>query len=360
MRIIQVLPTLSYGDAVSNDTMAIYKLLLKSGFKTKIYAENLDSRIKCKDLLPISRLNCLYKDDLILYHLSTGTKLNKWIQTVNCRKAVIYHNITPPHFFNEYSCASARLCYLGIKQVKELKDTFEFGFCDSDFNKQELISYGYTCPLFERSILIPFEDYSKTPDVLTLKKVNNIRKEENRKVALFVGRIAPNKCQEDLIKAVYAYNKLYEEKLHLFLVGNYKGLESYYNKLKEFIRILGLEDDVTITGHATFEAILAYYKSADLFLCMSEHEGFCVPLVEAMTYDLPIVAFDKCAIKGTLGGSGVLLDNKEPSYVAQAINQVLTNKELREEIIEGQRERLNDFSYDTVSKVLISHLKNQL
>ena len=133
--------------------------------------------------------------------------------------------------------------------------------------------------------------------------------------------------------------------------------DSYYKKLRDYIYGLDISD-VYFTGHIGFDEILAYYKLADIYLCMSEHEGFCVPLVEAMFFDVPIVAYDKCAIKYTLGGSGFLLDDNDPLLTAGVINKIVTNSALRDKLIEGQRTRLKDFGYDTVSAQFIKYLKS--
>lgn len=350
MRIIQILTTLSFGDAVSNDCLAIKELLKNNGFQTAIYAENLDERIKDPDAKRYNKLPKLKADDVVLYHLSTGTELNNRIRDLECRKFVIYHNITPPEFFVPYSGKLAKLCSDGRDQTIALKDTFEGGFCDSQFNLDQLRSYGFTCPLEVRPILIPFDDYKKTPDNETVEAMS-----DGVKNILFVGRIAPNKCQEDLISMLYAYRKMYDDPIRLILVGNGEGMDKYTNKLKYYAEALDIKD-VVYPGHITFAQILAYYKSADAFVCMSEHEGFCVPLTEAMSFDVPILAYNSCAVPETLGGSGIVVDSKDPALVARYLHEILTNNELRETMVSEQRKRLSDFTYDKVSEQFMAIL----
>ena len=124
-------------------------------------------------------------------------------------------------------------------------------------------------------------------------------------------------------------------------------MEKYSSALKRYAEALGCEN-VVFTGHAVFNEILAYYKLADVFLCMSEHEGFCVPLAEAMFFDVPIIAFDSCAVSDTLGGSGVLIKDKDPVFVSLLMDRLVKDNDLREKIIEGQRARLKDFAYETI------------
>ena len=174
---------------------------------------------------------------------------------------------------------------------------------------------------------------------------------------VFTGRIAPNKKQEDVIKAFYCYKKYYDSSARLFLVGSYKEDDEYYQKLKEYVWRLGVKD-VYFTGHIKFNQILAYYKIADVFLCMSEHEGFCVPLVEAMFFDVPIIAYNSTAIPSTLGGSGILLDDKNPIIAAKMIDILVNDAELRQKVLKNQRERLEDFKYEKIKEQFEQYLND--
>jgi len=359
-KVFQVLTTLSKGDAVSNDTLAIKDLLKKNGYKNSaIYAEHLDPKFMSKTIKPYHVMPKPDKNDIMLYHLSTGTVLNSKIMDIDCRKFVIYHNMTPPDFFVPYSGTQARLCSQGIEEAKALKDTFEGGICDSSFNKDQLLSYGYTCPLEVCPILVPFSDYDKTPDAGVLDAMGGAALENDHEIKniLYVGRIAPNKKPEDLMTMVYAYRQRFGDKIRLILAGSTQGMDKYTARLQTYCRRLGLDDIVVFTGHITFPQILAYYRSADCFVTLSEHEGFCVPLLEAMHFKTPIIAFDSCAVPETLGGTGILLDSKSPAVMAQTLNEVLTDKELRAKMIEEQSERLKYFSYENVSSMFMDELK---
>ena len=357
MRIIQILTTLAYGDAVSNDTRAIMRLLESHDYNTAIYAENLDQRlVGCKGIFPYSKLPSLNKDDIILYHLSIGSRLNEEIKKLECRKVVIYHNITPPKYFKEYSSVTAALCEQGYKQTESLKDTFEMGLCDSQYNLDELRRMGFKCPLYVRPILIPFEDYEAEADKKVIEKVKAMPKAHN---LLFLGRISSNKKQEDLISLVYTYKKMFkDDPVRLFLVGSSGGMEKYEERLNNYAELLGVENDVIFTGHVPFKQILAYYKACDCFVCMSEHEGFCVPLVESMYFDLPVVALKRAAVPSTLGDSGIIVDDKNYMEMAAAVHEVLNDEEIRNAVIEEQRERLKDFSYESISEVFMKYLND--
>lgn len=351
IKIIQLLPTLSYGDGVGNDTLAIDKIIKEMGYMTKIYAENIDPRIEKGLVEKVEHIPKLKKNDIIIYHLSTGTELNDKLAEYPCRRIVVYHNVTPAHFFKPYSMASEELCEKGRLGVVKLKDVADYCLAVSDYNKQELVEAGYRCKIDTLPILIPFEDYKKEPNRAVIKKYD-----DDWTNIVFIGRITPNKKQEDLIKTFYYYKKYINPKSRLFMVGSYNGLERYYDRLKKYVEELQLED-VYFTGHTKFDEILAYYKVADVFLCMSEHEGFCIPLVEAMYFQIPIVAYSYTGVKETLSYAGLRFEEKDCKVAAEMIHMLTQKKELRDQIIELQNQRLKDFEYGKVKEKFISYLK---
>jgi glycosyltransferase involved in cell wall biosynthesis len=170
------------------------------------------------------------------------------------------------------------------------------------------------------------------------------RMNDGRHNILFVGRISPNKKQEDVIRAFCCYRKEYDPESRLILIGSAGSMENYLEALKDYVRQLGLEESVVFPGHIRFAEILAYYRTADVFLCMSEHEGFCVPLVEAMYFGVPIAAYAAAAVPDTLGNGGLLLDSKEPAYAAAAMDRIIRDEGLRALIRKGQEAVLARFS----------------
>lgn len=351
MRVVQLLPTMSFGDAIGNDTIALRGAIEEMGYATEIYADNIDKRLPADTAKKADKLRDLKKDDIVIYHKSTGTDMTFRFGELDCRKIMIYHNITPPDFFRPYSIAAANLTEQGYEGLKFLRDKTEYCLADSAYNRSELVKMGYNCPIDVRPILIRFEDYRQAPDDKTVRKYK-----DGRKNLVFVGRIAPNKRQEDVIRTFYCYKRL-EPGARLILVGSDSGMENYRERLQKYANALGIGDDVIFTGHISFREILAYYHAADAFVCMSAHEGFCVPLVEAMFFDVPVFACDTSAISDTLGGSGVLLDDSDPVLAAAMIHRVLGDEKLRASIIEGQRRRLEDFSYERVKKTFTDLLK---
>lgn len=348
MRIIQLLPTLSYGDAVGNDALAIKSLIHDMGHQTQIYAQRIDSRLPRRTAISIDRIPKLGNRDILLYHASTGTELNFLLPRMGGQKVMRYHNVTPPTYFREYDTISEQLCTEGYRGMRHLSDRIDYCIADSEYNRENLLDMGYTCPIEVCPILIPFSDYEKTPSNAVIKRYCD----DGYTNIVFVGRVAPNKKHENIIRAFYCYQKYFNQKARLFLVGSFGDSDRYYQRLYDYVQVLGLEGKVIFTGHIKFNEILAYYRIADVFLCMSEHEGFCVPLVESMHFGVPIVAYNTTAIPYTLGGSGVLLETAEPIAAAEAIARIIDDKNYRNDIVAKQYERVQDFSHeDTAAKL---------
>ncbi len=342
-RVINMLPVLAYGDAVGNDAVAMHRSLADNGYDSILCAAAHDARIKDKvissdDIDP-------KEDDIIIYHLSTGHELNKQFKKMPGKKIIRYHNITPPEYFYGYNRMALSNCVMGYKEMYSLNRSADYILADSEYNLSDLRNAGYEAPGEALPILIPFSDYEKEPDEETLNKMK-----DGRTNILFTGRIVPNKRQEQVIRAFYHYKKKFDEDARLIFVGNPGGMELYYDSLVDYANGLGIGEDVIFPGHIPFSAILSYYRSADLFLCMSDHEGFCVPLVESMFFDVPIVAKDTTAIPYTLGGAGVLLKDDDPIAAAEEMNRILSDDKVKEEIIKGQRERLDFFDHDRIEK----------
>lgn len=344
MRVYHILPTMVYGDAVSNDTRAINTLLVQRlGLHCRIYAQNIAPGLADTLVWPLGALPETMPDDLLIYHLSTGGALNEQLAHMAGHKLIIYHNITPPEFFEPYDKNAAALTREGYAQAAMLAAHAEYCIADSAYNASELRRLGYTCPIDVVPILIPFEDYKRAPDPKVIEKY-----QDGRTNILFVGRIAPNKRQEDVIRAFDCYRRTYDKTARLFLVGSFGPEDRYYHDLRHYVRALGAKN-VIFPGHISFAEILGYYAAGSAFLCMSDHEGFCVPLVEAMCFGVPVAAKNTTAVGDTLGGGGLLLPDADPMTAAAALRRLLTDDALKSQILAGQQQRLADFAYEKVA-----------
>ena len=159
--------------------------------------------------------------------------------------------------------------------------------------------------------------------------------DDGRTNVLFVGRIIPNKRIDDLIRSFAVFQKWVRPRSRLLLVGDHRGFERYLDRLQELVRELRL-DEVVFTGQVDDDELYAYYRLADVFLCLSEHEGFGVPLQEAMHFGLPVIAYDAGAVRETLRGGGLLLQDKRPEVVADLLDRLTRGGDLRRAVLASQ------------------------
>ena len=356
MKIYQIVPSLSYGDAIGNEVIAIDKLIKLVSYDTMVFADYVDPRINIQADIYNKNKFCseLSNEDIVIYHKATGSHFSEDIKEFKCRKIMIYHNMTPKEFFEPYNKKTSLELENGIKQLENLKGYIDYIFADSEYNKLELEEIGFKCKIDVQPLIIDFEEYERKPNEDIIKRYSN-----DGTNIIFTGRIAPNKKQDDVIKAFYYYKNYIDKHAKLFLVGSYSGTEKYYAKLKGFVKQLKL-NDVYFTGHIQFEDILAYYKIADVFLCMSEHEGFCVPLLESMYFDVPIIAFNCSAIPYTLGDSGVLLGSKNYIEYSEVIRRIMEDSKYKEEIIGKQRKNLQRFKKSLTVDMFKNNLNNYI
>lgn len=337
MQIHQILPTLSPGDAIGNEVLEIRKILRSWGYISDIYAQNIHS-----DMIKFARTYTEYKKisslkNILIFHFSIGSEVSEFVKNLRDIKIIIYHNITPPNYFYGINDTLARLLINGRKELKEFSNITNLALGVSEYSENELKKFG-----FENTgvlpIILDFDTYNQEPD----KKILNRFDQDNWVNIIFVGRLTPHKMQEDIIKIFYYYNKFIEQKSRLILVGSYNGVEKYREYLMSMVKQLNL-DNVHITGQINLRELLAYYRIADVFISMSEHEGFCVPILESMYFDVPIVAYKSSAIPYTLENAGIIVNKKNYIAIAEMINLLVDDGELQKNIIQKQRERLKYF-----------------
>ena len=350
----QMLPDFSYGDAIGNDVLAIQKCLRSWGLESEIFAEHVHTRLAGRCRRALEYPSQAGPDDVLMFHFSIGHALADKVPGMPGRKVLRYHNITPAKFLEKAYPQSAKRAELGREQLKRLAPAMELGLGVSAYNCAELEDAG--CPLTEVvPILLDTGHLATQPDPLILSRFCGPRKN-----ILHVGRIAPNKCIEDLIKTQYWLAKIRPGTRLLLVGGGFDGGRSAYGGgLKQLVQSLGVPD-VHFSDHVTTAQLMAYYRAADLYLCLSEHEGFCVPLVEAMHFGLPVAAFASSAIPDTLGHGGILLKDKSPHLVAETINAVLEDDALAQSLSRAGRQRREDFRAQKVSAALREVLSRRL
>jgi L-malate glycosyltransferase len=337
MEIHQILPTISPGDAIGNEVKEIKKILNEWGYKSEIYAQNIHPKINAKKYTEYTKVSS--KENIVIFHFSIGSEVSEFIAKLPDKKIMIYHNITPSKYFRGVNETLVNLLDNGKKELRSLVGHIDLAVGVSEYNRLELQKLGFknTDVL---PIIIDFQEYDNPNEKLLSKYDDDFVN------LLFVGRVTPHKKQEDIIKVFYYY-KLINPKSRLFLAGSYEGCDVYSNYLKNLILSLGLKD-VHLLGKISFNDLISYYKLADAFICMSEHEGFCVPILESMYFEVPIIAYNSTAIPATLENSGVLVTEKNYCEIAELINILMEDQELRSKIVEKQKNRLDDFKKEKI------------
>jgi glycosyltransferase involved in cell wall biosynthesis len=349
-RVHQLLAALSYGDAIGNEALAIQARLRALGYDSEIYAEHVHPRVAhlARPLWRYPEVSS--RDTVCLFHFSIGSAAGRLIFPAPDRLVAIYHNITPAHFFLGFHRHLAGLCYHGRRELRAFAPRTELGLGDSEFNRRELQEAGYA-RTGVLPIVLDLARYDRPPSPVVERLFR-----DGRKNVLFVGRVIPNKKIEDLISTFAAYQRWVEPQSRLLLVGEWKGFERYFDRLNERVRALGVEE-VVFTGHVDDDELAAYYRLADVFLCLSEHEGFCVPLVEAMHFGVPVVAYDAGAVGETLRGGGVLLREKPPLEVAELLGRLLGDASLRASVLASQARAMAEIRAIDFGALLLEKLR---
>ena len=354
MRIDQLLPAFHHGDAIGDSALHMKRFFLSHGYESEIYCltrdESLtgDSRLFEKFPEPSS-------SDITLFHYALPSPLTQAFADLPSRKVLIYHNITPSVYFEGFSSEMARITTLGREELKILVKHVDLALADSEYNRQELDELGFVrtdvLPLF-----IDFEKYKRPED----RFISDFY-QDGRINILFIGRIVPNKKIEDLIKVVFYYKKYISPLIRLVVVGKTTSLPNYYQSLVRLADEFYLKaEEICFTGHIPDEEMYALYKTSDVFLSLSEHEGFCLPLVESLIFDLPVIAYDCTAVPYTLDGAGVLVREKRVEWIAELVHRVAVDSRLRSKLIDGQRGRLQRYQNANQNELLLSKLNGLL
>jgi len=267
-----------------------------------------------------------------------------------CRKALLYHNVTPAAYMEWANKQVANTLVAGRKQVKALASSPHLALAASQYNASELQAAGYH-DVRVLPLVIDIDAVKTRPDRSTLKRFS-----DGRTNVLFVGRGAPNKKIEDLLRAIAHYRNVVDSEARLIHVGSWAGMEHYRCVVDGIIKELRIEDGVHFAGSVSQSELAAFYECSDMFLCMSEHEGFCIPLLESMMHDLPVLAHASAAIPETMDGAGILVQTRDMPLIVELMARVMSDRPLRDAVIRGQQDRLARYRARDLEQELRSHL----
>lgn len=356
MNVLIMHQTITSHDAIGNDIELMYKILnLKH--RCYVFAENqLNTEV---EYISEQQTEQMLEDKkaLILYHHSVFWK--KGAELIKKAKGLIvfrYHNITPPEFFEPYNDIAFQQCMKGREQTLRFMQEFPnaYWLADSEFNTKDLIKVSKD----HISVCAPFHKIHRwtkaKPDEAVLKTLV----ESNTVNLLFVGRIAPNKGHVLLIETLRLYLLNYDNNIKLRIIGKFdSNLEGYNEFLRKKINKYKLQNNIEFVGEINDQTLIAYYLGSDIFLCASEHEGFCVPILEAQSLGLPIISLDCCAVPCT-GGEGQILMDKDPRKFAAAIRILKKNEDSYQYIQKmGISNYKNNYLYEQIRSVFEKQIK---
>jgi glycosyltransferase involved in cell wall biosynthesis len=338
-RIHLLTPSIVPGDAVSEDVLGMARWFGKQGYTAYAYAGRCHEQLRHK-VRPLRayRRYLGVEEDLLIYCHSVGWPAGMaFYERTRNRKIVRYQNVTPPIYYHPYNQNYVRTCLRGEKETRQLaRSEPELWLAGSDFNAQGLIAAGADAHLC-RTVppLHRIGRLDKLPVDQTLAKELG-----QRHNLLFVGRLTPNKGHIHLIRTLAYYHHFLGGQAHLVLVGSMDpGLNDYHQELSDEVRRHRLQDWVHFRGKVMDRQLRTYYTHASAFVCASEHEGFCVPLVEAMYYGIPIVAYGSSAVAETLGDAGLAWETPSPALFAESIRQIHEHPEICATLVRSQRRR---------------------
>jgi L-malate glycosyltransferase len=347
----QFVTALSYGDAIGDYTLEMQQILQRNGYESEIFSEIVHPRM-AKYVKPLHEYELYQSDDaLMAVHFSIGSLLGNFVPHFKGKKMLIYHNVTPYEWFIDINSVLAYQCLVGRKQLEILRDYCPVALADSEYNRHELVQLGFR-DTGVLPIRLNFSRFDQASDRLTLQAYD-----DQRTNIIVVGRIIPNKKLEDCLGVFAYYQKFINPMSRLIFVGLWSGFEQYYFSLRQMITRYELQE-VVFTGHSSFEELLAYYRLADVLLTMSEHEGFCVPLLEAFYMNVPVLAWDACAIPYTAGDGAVLMSGKKDyAEAAEMLHRICSPSDLREKILQGQSRQLKLQDAFPFEKTLLAALE---
>ncbi len=352
MVVNQWVPAAHRGDAVGDSARRVRDLLREEGHQADLFALTIDDALRGDVRAfddPAAR-----RGDVTIFHFALPSPMTAPFAALGAGRVLQYHNITPARFFAPYDPALVRLATLARQELATLAGACDLALGDSEYNREELERLG-----FARTAVLPiavdFDRLRKAPRCPTLEKMLD----DELTTILFVGRLAPNKCIEDHIRLAEHFKRYVDGECRFIFVGRTDVAPRYYSMVRALVaEYRMLPERFLFVGPVPDRELATYYRTADAYLSLSEHEGFCVPLLEAMAMDVPVLAYAAGAVPDTMGGAGMVFSPKDLEYAAELLGALVHDDEVRAAVIAGQRRRVREFEGEAFERKLIEILES--
>jgi glycosyltransferase involved in cell wall biosynthesis len=337
MIVNQWVPAAHKGDAIGDSARRVRDLARELGHESEIFALTIDDELR-GDVREFADPAARH-GDVTIFHFALPSSMTEAFAQLPHGRVLQYHNITPAHFFAPYEPNIFRLLAMGRQELATLAGRTDVALGDSEYNRRELEAMG-----FGNTAVFPIAvDLERIRHAARRPALENVLS-DGLVNFLFVGRIVPNKKIEDYIKLAEHYKRYVDIEYRFIFVGRTDGVPRYYNTIRALLAEFRMPPDrFWFTGPVPEEELATFYRHADAYVSLSEHEGFCVPLLEAMAADVPVLAYGSTAVPDTLGGAGLCFTPKDLELAAELLGELAYNNDLRARIIAGQRRRLEDF-----------------
>ena len=346
MVVNQWIPAAHRGDAVGDSARRVRDRLRRRGHEADIFALSIDDSL-ADEIRPFTE-PAARRGDVTVLHFAVPSPMTEALTTLPGRRVLQYHNVTPAHFFAPYDAGIFRIAALGRTELKTLVGRVDLALGDSEYNRLELEALGFAATGV-MPILVDTERLTTAPRQPVLERMLD----DGPANILFVGRVAPNKKLEDHIRLAEHYKRYVDTDYRFVFVGRTNAVPRYYAALRALISRYEMPPErFLFTGPVPDAELAAYYRTASAYVSLSEHEGFCVPLVEAMAAGVPVLAYGAAAVPETLGGAGICFTPKDLEHAAEMLGLLVYDDALRTSVIARQRRRLADFGTAHAARAL--------
>ncbi|HEY1443267.1 MAG TPA: glycosyltransferase [Acidimicrobiales bacterium] len=334
----QFVPMLHRDDAVGRHTLRLRDVLVERGIESRIYVEMVDPETESETFLFPSYADQAQRGDVLLYQLATASAIAPWLAARRETLVVNYHNVTPPEYYAAWNNPIARHQLRALHERANLAPRTRLGIAVSAFNEAELRTAGYA-----RTAVVPPAAIAPTSGT-DAADAASFTGSGARWVC--VGRVAPNKGIELALMALLVTRAHHDPDVTLQVVGR-PVVPAYTRALERFVDELGIRDAVTFRGSVSDADLVATMGASDVLIMGSRHEGFGVPVIEAMTMGLPVVANREGALPEIVGDAGLLVDATDPYALADAAFRAATDGQLRRSLAEAGSKRVKELDLPT-------------